>query len=236
MRGQEAGGQAKRAEVILSVKRLYYSLLLSRMLAVVLHDMLDDMDKAVKKTQERLDAGSTTVTEIDPPRLRGADAPVRRRRDRDRHPAPSPNATPALAMSSAVRHRRTPASRRGAAINLLGIDLPGDAPAGGGVFRADRPGGARGGRRYEPLLRRRPRLRLRAEPYRADQPRSPTTTSTTRSPTSSSGLEWNLSLLQTSAKIDEARRARLTRATRHRVEAWRWRSARPTPTSRRRAR
>ena len=65
LRSREAGGAVKRAEVILSVKQLYYGLLLSRMLSVVLHDMLDDMDKAVKKTQERLDAGSTTVTEID---------------------------------------------------------------------------------------------------------------------------------------------------------------------------
>jgi outer membrane protein TolC len=65
LRSQEAGGEAKRAEVILSVKQLYYGLLLSRMLSAVLHDMLDHMDKAVAKTQERLDAGSTTVTEID---------------------------------------------------------------------------------------------------------------------------------------------------------------------------
>lgn len=65
LRSQEAGGEAKRAEVILSVKQLYYGLLLSRMLSLVLHDMLDNMDKAVAKTQERLDAGATTVTEID---------------------------------------------------------------------------------------------------------------------------------------------------------------------------
>jgi len=62
---EQAHGEAKRAEVVLSTKQLYYGLVLSRQLSLVLHDMLDTMDKAVKKTQERLDAGSTAVTEID---------------------------------------------------------------------------------------------------------------------------------------------------------------------------
>lgn len=65
LRSREAGGEAQRAEVILDVKRLYYGLLLSRQLSVVLHDMLDHLDKAVATTQQRLDAGSSSVTEID---------------------------------------------------------------------------------------------------------------------------------------------------------------------------
>jgi len=62
---QRADGETKRADVIMSVKRLYYGLLLSWQLSDVLHDMLGDMEKAIKKTQERLDAGSSAVTEID---------------------------------------------------------------------------------------------------------------------------------------------------------------------------
>jgi outer membrane protein TolC len=65
LESQRAGGEAKRAEVIFSTKQLYYSLLLMRQLSGILHDMLDNMDKAVKKTQERLDAGSSAVTELD---------------------------------------------------------------------------------------------------------------------------------------------------------------------------
>ncbi len=65
LESERARGEAKRAEVILNTKQLYYGLLLSRQLSAVLHDMLDTLDKAVTKTQERLDAGSTTVTEID---------------------------------------------------------------------------------------------------------------------------------------------------------------------------
>ncbi|MBX3028324.1 TolC family protein [bacterium] len=65
LRSETAGGEATRADVVLRVKQLYYGVLLSRMLGLVLHDMLADMDKAVAKTQQRLDAGSTSVTEID---------------------------------------------------------------------------------------------------------------------------------------------------------------------------
>lgn len=65
LESERARGQVKRAEAILNVKQLYYGLLLTRQLSVVLHDMLDNMDKAVKKTQERLDAGSSSVTELD---------------------------------------------------------------------------------------------------------------------------------------------------------------------------
>ncbi len=65
LESQRADSEAKRAEVILNVKRLYYGLLLAWQLSDVLHDMLGDLDKAIKKTQERLDAGSSTVTEID---------------------------------------------------------------------------------------------------------------------------------------------------------------------------
>lgn len=65
LESEHARTESKRAEVILSTKQLYYGLLLARQLSGVLHDMLDTMDKAVKKTQERLDAGSSAVTEID---------------------------------------------------------------------------------------------------------------------------------------------------------------------------
>ena len=62
---EHAHGEVKRAEVVLSTKQLFYGLQLSRQLSLVLHDMLDTMDKAVKKTQERLDAKTTSVSEID---------------------------------------------------------------------------------------------------------------------------------------------------------------------------
>jgi outer membrane protein TolC len=65
LESEAAHGEARRAEVVLNVKQLYYSLLLSRQLSAILHDMLDTLGKAVKKTQERLDAGSTSVTELD---------------------------------------------------------------------------------------------------------------------------------------------------------------------------
>ena len=65
LESEHARADGKRAEVILSTKQLYYGLLLGRQLSTVLHDMLDIMDKAVKKTQERLDASSSGVTEID---------------------------------------------------------------------------------------------------------------------------------------------------------------------------
>jgi outer membrane protein len=65
LESEQANGEAKRAAVVFNTKQLYYGLQLTRQLALVLHDMLDTMDKAVKKTQERLDAGASTVTEID---------------------------------------------------------------------------------------------------------------------------------------------------------------------------
>lgn len=60
-----ASGALKRSEIVLGTKQLYYSVLLTRLLSDVLHDMLDTLDKAIRKTQERLDAGSKTVTELD---------------------------------------------------------------------------------------------------------------------------------------------------------------------------
>jgi outer membrane protein len=65
LESERAGDDAKRAGVVLNTKKLYYGLLLSRQLGLVLEDMLDSMDKAVAKTKERLAAGSTNVTEID---------------------------------------------------------------------------------------------------------------------------------------------------------------------------
>ncbi len=65
LESEQAHGDARRADVVLNVKQLYYGLLLSRQLSAVLHDMLDTLNKAVRKTQERLDAGSTAVTELD---------------------------------------------------------------------------------------------------------------------------------------------------------------------------
>ncbi|HXQ22184.1 MAG TPA: TolC family protein, partial [Candidatus Acidoferrales bacterium] len=65
LESEQARSDSRRAEVVLSTKQLYYSLLLTRQLSGVLHDMLDTMDKAIKKTQERLDGGSSAVTEID---------------------------------------------------------------------------------------------------------------------------------------------------------------------------
>jgi outer membrane protein TolC len=65
LESEVAHGDARRAEVVLNVKQLYYGLLLSRQLSAILHDMLDTLGKAVRKTQERLDAGSTSVTELD---------------------------------------------------------------------------------------------------------------------------------------------------------------------------
>ena len=65
LESERARGDARRAEVILNTKQLYYGLLLSQQLSDVLHEMLDTLDKAVRKTQERLDTGSSSVTEID---------------------------------------------------------------------------------------------------------------------------------------------------------------------------
>lgn len=65
LEAQRAQGESRKAEVILNVKRLYYGVLLSDQLASILDEMLDHMNKAVKKVEERLAAGSTSVTEID---------------------------------------------------------------------------------------------------------------------------------------------------------------------------
>lgn len=67
---EAAAGDSTRAKAVLDVKRLYYGLLLSRQLASVLHDMLDAMDKALKKAEERLAARSPAITEIDVLNLR----------------------------------------------------------------------------------------------------------------------------------------------------------------------
>ena len=65
LESEQAHAETRRAEVILNTKQLYYGLMLTRQLSDVLHEMLDTMDKAVTKTQERLDAGSSAVSEID---------------------------------------------------------------------------------------------------------------------------------------------------------------------------
>jgi len=70
LESERARGETKRAEVIMRTKQLYYSLLLSRQLSLVLHDMYDTMEKAVTKTQQRLDEGSSSVTELDLLRLK----------------------------------------------------------------------------------------------------------------------------------------------------------------------
>ncbi|MCK6553979.1 TolC family protein [Candidatus Binatia bacterium] len=65
VQAEQARGDSKRADVILSVKQLYYGLILGRQLADVLHDNLDTLDQALSKTKRRLDEGSSAVTEID---------------------------------------------------------------------------------------------------------------------------------------------------------------------------
>jgi outer membrane protein TolC len=62
---QQAGGAARRADIIMNVKRVYYGVLLTEQLSLVLGDMLDTMEKAVRKTEERLETGTSSVTEID---------------------------------------------------------------------------------------------------------------------------------------------------------------------------
>jgi outer membrane protein TolC len=47
--GIAANGRSKRADVVLDTKRLYYQLALTQQLTLVLRDLLDTMDKAVKK-------------------------------------------------------------------------------------------------------------------------------------------------------------------------------------------
>lgn len=75
---QHAQDASRRAEVVLNVKRLYYSVLLTDQLAGILDEMLDNMDKAIRKVQERLASGSTTVTEIDLLKLRTGRAKLAR--------------------------------------------------------------------------------------------------------------------------------------------------------------
>ena len=70
LESERARGDMRRAEVILNTKQMYSGLLLARQLSAVLHDMLDTMDKAIKKTEERLETGSSAVTEIDLLKLR----------------------------------------------------------------------------------------------------------------------------------------------------------------------
>lgn len=65
LESEQAHGRIQRAEIVFQVQKLYYSVVLTRQLSAVLHDMLDTLDKAVAKTQERLDQGSTTTTEKD---------------------------------------------------------------------------------------------------------------------------------------------------------------------------
>lgn len=67
---EQANGALRRAHVILATKRLYYGLLLARQLSAVLHDMLERMTEAVERTEERLEEGSTSVTELDLLKLR----------------------------------------------------------------------------------------------------------------------------------------------------------------------
>jgi outer membrane protein TolC len=70
LESEQARGEGRRAEVILSTKQLYYGLLLTRQLSAVLHERLDDLDKALRKTEERLQAGSQAVTELDALKLK----------------------------------------------------------------------------------------------------------------------------------------------------------------------
>ncbi len=65
MQSQAANAERHRAEVVYGTKQLYYGLLLTRQLSAILHEMQDNMDKAVRKSEERLHGGSDGVTEID---------------------------------------------------------------------------------------------------------------------------------------------------------------------------
>lgn len=62
---EQALGEVRRVETVLNVKRLYYGSLLADQLARVLEEMMSNMDKAIRKVQERLASGSTSVTELD---------------------------------------------------------------------------------------------------------------------------------------------------------------------------
>ncbi|GBD26693.1 hypothetical protein HRbin30_02033 [bacterium HR30] len=75
---QQAEGEVRRAETVLNVKRLYYGSLLADQLARVLDEMLDNMDKAIRKVEERLAGGSTAVTELDLLKLRAGRAKLAR--------------------------------------------------------------------------------------------------------------------------------------------------------------
>ncbi len=75
---ERAGGEARRAEVVLAVKRLYYGLILSRQLAGVLGESRDTLDEAIAKAQAKLDSGSSLVTELDVLRLRAGRARLAR--------------------------------------------------------------------------------------------------------------------------------------------------------------
>jgi outer membrane protein TolC len=55
---------SRRAEVVLRTKQLYYGLLLGRQLSGVLKEMLETMEKAVKKTGARLSHNDADVTEM----------------------------------------------------------------------------------------------------------------------------------------------------------------------------
>ena len=70
LRVERARGEMARADTVLEIKRLYYGLLLSRQLSLVLRDMMENMDGAIEKTQARLDADVANVTERDVLRLR----------------------------------------------------------------------------------------------------------------------------------------------------------------------
>jgi outer membrane protein TolC len=70
LESRQAGGESQRAAVVFNVKQLYYGLSLAQQLSGVLHEMLDNMDTALRKSQQRLDSGSRSVSEIDVLKLR----------------------------------------------------------------------------------------------------------------------------------------------------------------------
>jgi outer membrane protein TolC len=62
--------QVRRGDAVLDVKRLYYQVLLTRQLAGVLEEAVDQMSRAVTKTEERLAAGQRGVQDADLLRLK----------------------------------------------------------------------------------------------------------------------------------------------------------------------
>ncbi len=70
LRSARARGDEARADIVLETKRLYYGLQLAQHLGYVLTEMLESIEEAIEKTQERLDDGSRTVTERDVLRLK----------------------------------------------------------------------------------------------------------------------------------------------------------------------